>query len=139
MHICANSSVIMEAMIMLSQVRFTSLAAFFDPCLSWGFTAVNRLHDQGKSYKKHLVGAGLQVQGFSLLSSRWEHGSIQAGMVQAQTESCTSCSKGSYEKIDFQVARMRVSKPIPTVTHLLPTRSYPVSYTHLTLPTTTRV
>ena len=45
-------------------------------------------------------------------------------MVQAQTESCTSCSKGSYEKIDFQVARMRVSKPIPTVTHLLPTRPY---------------
>ena len=33
-------------------------------CLSYGFTAVNRHHDQGKSYKKqHLIGAGLQVRG----------------------------------------------------------------------------
>ena len=54
-------------------------------CLSYGFTAVNRYHDQGKSYKKqHLLGAGLQVQRFSPLSSRWEHGSIQAGMVQEE-------------------------------------------------------
>jgi hypothetical protein len=28
--------------------------------------------------------AGLPVQRFSPLSSRWEHGSIQAGMVQAE-------------------------------------------------------
>jgi hypothetical protein len=41
---------------------------------------VNRHYDQGKSYKGHLIGAGLQVQRFSPLSSRWEHGSIQAGM-----------------------------------------------------------
>jgi hypothetical protein len=34
--------------------------------------------------KKHLIGAGLQVQRFSPLSSRWEHGSIQAGMVQEE-------------------------------------------------------
>jgi hypothetical protein len=68
-------------------------------CISWGFTAVNRHHDQGKSYKKtknkqtkkqnkktkkHLFGAGLQVQRFSPLSSRLEHGSIQAGMTQAE-------------------------------------------------------
>jgi hypothetical protein len=46
---------------------------------------VNRHHDQGKSYKKqHLIGAGLQVQRFSPLSSRWEHGSIQAGMAQEE-------------------------------------------------------
>jgi hypothetical protein len=31
--------------------------------------------------KQHLIGAGIQVQRFSPLS-RWEHGSIQAGMVQ---------------------------------------------------------
>ena len=50
-----------------------------------GFTAVNRHHDQGKSYKgQHLIGAGLQVQRFSPLSSRKEHGSIQAGMVQEE-------------------------------------------------------
>jgi hypothetical protein len=53
--------------------------------LSLGFTAVNRHHDQGKSYKgQDLIGAGLQVQRFSPLSSRQEHGSIQAGIVQAK-------------------------------------------------------
>jgi hypothetical protein len=37
------------------------------------------------SYKgQHLTGAGLQVQRFSTLSSRREHGSIQAGMVQEE-------------------------------------------------------
>jgi hypothetical protein len=42
-----------------------------------GFTAMNRHHDQGKSYKgQHLIGAILQVQRFSPLLSRWEHGSI---------------------------------------------------------------
>jgi hypothetical protein len=40
---------------------------------------------QGKSYKgQGLIESGLQVQRFSLLSSRQEHGSIQAGMVQAE-------------------------------------------------------
>jgi hypothetical protein len=34
--------------------------------------------------KQHLIGAGLQVQRFSLLSTRWEHGSIQASMAQAE-------------------------------------------------------
>jgi hypothetical protein len=34
--------------------------------------------------KIHLIGAGLQVQRFSPLPSRWEHGSIQAGMAQAE-------------------------------------------------------
>ena len=32
----------------------------------------------------HLIGADLQVQRFSLLSSRWEYGSIQAGMDQEE-------------------------------------------------------
>jgi hypothetical protein len=44
---------------------------------------MNRRHDQSKSSKgQHLIGAGLQVQRFSLLSSRQGRGSIQAGMVQ---------------------------------------------------------
>jgi hypothetical protein len=43
--------------------------------------AVNRHHDQGNSYKgQHLFGAGLQVQKFSPLLSRQEHGSIQASI-----------------------------------------------------------
>jgi hypothetical protein len=32
----------------------------------------------------HLIGAGLQVQKFSPLSSRLEHGSIQTGLAQAE-------------------------------------------------------
>jgi hypothetical protein len=36
------------------------------------------------SLKKKLIEAGLQVQRFSPLSSRWENGSIQAGMEQAE-------------------------------------------------------
>jgi len=46
-------------------------------------TAVNRHHDQGNSYRD-LIGAGLQGQRFSPSSSRWAHGSIQAGMVQEE-------------------------------------------------------
>jgi hypothetical protein len=43
---------------------------------------VKRYHDQGNFYKgQHLIGAGLQVQRFSPLSSSGDHGSIQAGMV----------------------------------------------------------
>jgi hypothetical protein len=54
-------------------------------CLSQGLTVVNRHHDQSKSYKgQHVFGAGLQVQRSSPLSSRWEHGSIQEGMVQTE-------------------------------------------------------
>jgi hypothetical protein len=43
--------------------------------------AVKRHHDQGNSYKGHLIGAGLQVWWFSPLPSWQEHSSIQAGMV----------------------------------------------------------
>jgi hypothetical protein len=44
--------------------------------------AVKRHYDQGNFYKgQHLIGAGLQVQRFNPLSSKWEYGSIQAGMV----------------------------------------------------------
>jgi hypothetical protein len=50
--------------------------------LSKGFIAVKRHHDHGNSSEgKHLIGAGLQVQRFSPLSSWWEHGSVQTNMV----------------------------------------------------------
>ena len=43
--------------------------------------AVKRHHDQSNSSKRsHLIGVGLQVQRFSSLSSRQEHGSMWAGM-----------------------------------------------------------
>ena len=49
------------------------------------FTAVNRHHDQDKSYKgQHLTGAGLQVLRFCPLSSGQKHGSFRAGMVQEE-------------------------------------------------------
>jgi hypothetical protein len=38
----------------------------------------------GSCKGQHLIGARLQIQNFSPLSSRWEHGSIQAGMVQEE-------------------------------------------------------
>ena len=48
-----------------------SLLPLMAQCLSQGCTAVNRHHDQGNSYKgQHFIGAGLQVQRFSPLSSR---------------------------------------------------------------------
>jgi hypothetical protein len=37
-----------------------------------------------KQQQQHLIGAGLQVQRFSPLSSKWEHDSIQAGMAQVE-------------------------------------------------------
>jgi hypothetical protein len=47
--------------------------------------AVERHHDQGNFYKgQHFIGAGLQVQRFSSSSSKWEHGSIQAGTAQEE-------------------------------------------------------
>ena len=51
----------------------------FPVCISQNFTAVNRHHDQGKSYKgQHLIGAGLQFQRFSPLSS-WQEAWQPAG------------------------------------------------------------
>jgi hypothetical protein len=81
-------------------------------------TAVSRHYDQGNSYKGHLIGAGLQVQRFSPLSSRQEHGSIQAGMVQVELRVL---------HLDLTVARRKTnsseqrgaSKPTPKVTHFL--------------------
>ena len=46
---------------------------------------MNRHHDKGKLYKEqHLIGAVLQVQRFSPLLSRWEHGRVSTGTVQAE-------------------------------------------------------
>ena len=57
--------------------------------------------------RQHVIGAALQVQKFSPVSSRQEHGSIQAGMVQ--------------EKLSVLHLYLKAKdlKPMPTVTHLL--------------------
>jgi hypothetical protein len=64
--------------------------------ISQGFTIVNRHCDQGKSYKgQHLIGAGLQVQRFSQLSSWWEVLQHLGRHGVGGTESSISSSEGS--------------------------------------------
>jgi hypothetical protein len=86
---------------------------------------VNRHHDQGKSYKKqHLLGAGLQVQRFSPLSSRWEHGSIQAGMAQADLRVLCLHPKAASGRLTSRQlgwgssAHTHSDTPTPTRSHL---------------------
>jgi hypothetical protein len=58
---------------------------------------------------------GSEVQTIIIKAGVWQlPGRHGAGGV----ESSTSCSEGK-QKTNFQAARMRVSKPMPTVTHLL--------------------
>jgi hypothetical protein len=45
---------------------------------------MSRHHDQGNSYKRYFIRAGLQVQRLSPLLSRQELGSTQAVMVQEE-------------------------------------------------------
>jgi hypothetical protein len=56
---------------------------------------------------------GLQVQRFSPLSSRWEHVSIQAGMVLEELRVLHLHLKAASRILGFQAARMRVLKPHP--------------------------
>jgi hypothetical protein len=71
---------------------------------------VNRQHDQGNSYKgQYLIGAGLQVQRFSSLSSRWEHSSIQADMVQKELRVLHLHLKAA--------SRILASRQLPALTH----------------------
>jgi hypothetical protein len=77
---------------------------------------MNRHHDQDKSYKgKHLIGTGLQVLRLSSVSSRQEHGNIQAGMAQEVLRALYLHSKEGKDQTDSDVAKRRVSKPISTV------------------------
>ena len=50
-------------------------------CLSEGLTAVDTM-TKATLIRTTFNWAGLQVQRFSPLSSKWEHGSAQAGMAQ---------------------------------------------------------
>lgn len=55
------------------------------------FNTVKRNHDQGNSYKgKHVLGAGLQFQRFSPLSSWWEAWQCAGRYGAGGTESSTS-------------------------------------------------
>ena len=59
---------------------------------------------------------GSEVQSIIFMAGTWQHPGRHAA---GGAESSTSCSEGCQEKTGFQAARMRVSKPTPTVTHLL--------------------
>jgi hypothetical protein len=59
---------------------------------------------------------GSEVQSIIIQEGTWQHpGRHGAG----GAESSTSSSEGCYKTTGFQAARIRVLKPIPTVTHLL--------------------
>jgi hypothetical protein len=45
---------------------------------------IKKQQQQQQKTKQHLIVSILQFQRFSPLLSRWEHGSIQAGMAQAE-------------------------------------------------------
>jgi hypothetical protein len=66
-----------------------------DACLSLGFIAIKRQHDQGSSYKdKHLIGVGLQFQRFNPLS--WQGSWHCAGKLDSvRAKISTSLSKGN--------------------------------------------
>jgi hypothetical protein len=59
---------------------------------------------------------GSEVQSIIIKGGVWQHPGRHDG---GGAESSTSSSKGKHEKTCFQVARTRVLKPTPTVTHLL--------------------
>jgi hypothetical protein len=66
------------------------------------------------SFKKQpLIGPGFQVQRFSPLSSRQEHGSIQAGMVQTELRVLHLPPKAASGRLDFQATRVRILSPHP--------------------------
>jgi hypothetical protein len=92
-------------------------ARLFDTrCLSWGFTAVNRHHDQCKTTFKWGWLTGSEVQSIIIKAGAWQHpGSYGAGGV----ESSTFSSEDWQQNIQFQAVRTKVLNPMPTVTHLL--------------------
>ena len=81
--------------------------------VSQGFTAVNRHHDQDNSYKgQHFIGPGLLVLRFRPSSSRWEHGSIQADMVQEEMRVLHLVQKANRIKLDS--GQLGVGSQCPT-------------------------
>ena len=60
----------------------------------------------------------MQVERFHPLSSRWEYGSIQASLAREELRVLHLDLKATRRRLT-KAARRMVSKPIPTVTHLL--------------------
>jgi hypothetical protein len=87
---------------------------------------VKRHHDHDNSYKgKHLIGAGLQFQRFSPLSS-WQEAWQDAGRhgAEEEAESSTSGSKDSPKKTCLYTGQslsiyVRSQSPVSTMTNFL--------------------
>jgi hypothetical protein len=59
---------------------------------------------------------GSEVQSIIIKTGTWQHPGRHG---TGGAESSTSSSGGCWQNTGFQAARMRVLKPMPTVTHLL--------------------
>jgi hypothetical protein len=74
--------------------------------------------------KQHLIGAGLQIQKFSPLSSRLVHGSIQAGMAQVELRVLCLHPKAASGRLTSRqlgwgsYIHTHSDTPIPTRSHL---------------------
>ena len=98
-------------------------------CLSQGFNAMNRQHDQGSLIKKQQQKKnpfnwgwimGSEVQSIIIKVGAWWHpGSHGAGRAESSMSSSNSCQW----KTAFQAHSVRVLSPHPTDTHT-PNRSY---------------
>ena len=64
---------------------------FYVFCLNLGYFAVKRYHDQDNSYKgEHLIGGGVQIQRFNLLSLRQKEWQCSSRHGAGGSESSTS-------------------------------------------------
>jgi hypothetical protein len=90
---------------------------------------VKKHHDHRSSYKsKHLIGAGLQFQRFSSLSSWWEAWQ-SAGRHSAREGAESSTSKGRQERLSSRQQKEGL-KAHPQSDTLPPTRPHPLQQGH---------
>ena len=88
--------------------------------------AVNRHHDQDSSYRgQHLIGADLWVQRFNPLSSRWEHGSVQADLGLEEPKVLHLDPKADRRRMAFRQLGGGSLKAHPHSDTLPPTRQHP--------------
>ena len=92
---------------------------FYVVCLNFGLIPVKRYHDEGNSYKGHLIGGSVQIQRFSLISrlKKWQCPSRHGA---GGDESSTSLSEGSQKTLlPWVELKHRISESKPTVTDFL--------------------
>ena len=98
---------------------------FYAVCLNLGFIAVKRYYDQGNSYKRHLIRGSVQIQRFSLISSRlkkWQCPSIHGA---GWDKSSTSWTEGDQKTLlPWVELKHRITKSTPTVTYFLKCHIY---------------